>query len=98
MLARCPNSSLHALAVLRGWRWIIGERGFANVVVSRGKEGEGEREGGEFWVEGILNVLGGSGEGEGDEEKLDRFEGVPWAYQKVERTYAIFSLSSQSEG
>ncbi|TVY28645.1 hypothetical protein LHYA1_G002340 [Lachnellula hyalina] len=34
MASRCPTSTYHALGALRGWKWIIGERGYANIVVS----------------------------------------------------------------
>ncbi|TVY44480.1 hypothetical protein LOCC1_G003411 [Lachnellula occidentalis] len=34
MASRCPTSTYHALAALRGWKWIIGERGYANIVAS----------------------------------------------------------------
>jgi gamma-glutamylcyclotransferase len=88
MASRCPASTYHALAALRGWKWIVGERGYANVVPSpgqtytfalRGKPqppGE-ENEGEEDYVIGMLYYL----EDE-DEAKLDRAEGVPYAYVK----------------
>ena len=34
MASRCPTSSHHSFGVLRGYRWIIGERGYANIIKS----------------------------------------------------------------
>ncbi|KAL2068149.1 hypothetical protein VTL71DRAFT_16247 [Oculimacula yallundae] len=96
MRHRCPTATYDSLAVLKGWKWIIGERGYANVVQAKSR------------TEGL--VRGGKGDGgseedgkgkkeeeyEGDrvfgmvyllqdedERILDRAEGVPWAYEKV---------------
>jgi len=32
MSSRCPSSTYHSLGVLKGYRWVIGPRGYANVV------------------------------------------------------------------
>jgi gamma-glutamylcyclotransferase len=77
MRQRCPHSTPVGLALLEGWRWIINERGFANVVrlpadrEGAASEGEG--------VYGLVYLLPAD-----DEEQLDRYEGVPWAYQKFQ--------------
>ena len=60
MLARCPKAKLLGRATLRGYRWIISKRGFANVVVSA-----------DHTVEGVLYELTHT-----DENALDLAEGV----------------------
>jgi hypothetical protein len=34
MSSRCPTSTYHSFGILHNYRWIIGERGYANVVSS----------------------------------------------------------------
>ena len=34
MASRCPTSTHHALGVLHGYKWIIGKRGYANVIAT----------------------------------------------------------------
>jgi hypothetical protein len=99
MRQRCPYATPIGLGYLEGWRWIINERGFANVVrVSESRDAssapsssttprqpgnptsgpvaaEQEEEG----VYGLLYLLPME-----DEERLDRYEGVPWAYDKFQ--------------
>lgn len=60
MSARCPRSRKLGKAILKGYRWIITTRGYANVVVSPDSE-----------VEGILFEIS-----ESDELRLDVYEGV----------------------
>ena len=60
MLKRCPHSRKIGVAVLPGYRWIITSRGYASVVPSADDS-----------VEGVLFELT-----TGDEEAMDRFEGV----------------------
>ncbi|KAF2199492.1 hypothetical protein GQ43DRAFT_358438, partial [Delitschia confertaspora ATCC 74209] len=60
MAKRCPNSRFIGRAILRHYRWMINERGFANVVRAQG-----------YWVEGLVFELDGD-----DERRLDRNEGV----------------------
>lgn len=60
MRRRCPESRRLGQARLAGYRWIITQRGYANVV----SEADGE-------VEGILYALSSA-----DQKRLDNFEGV----------------------
>ncbi|KAI2604021.1 uncharacterized protein GGS25DRAFT_506560 [Hypoxylon fragiforme] len=96
MRARCPSAEAVGLAFLPSWSWLINERGYANIVpllpsssASRiflssppspsltssavAKEGVGEE-----GVYGVLYRLPFH-----DEKTLDRYEGVPWAYEKL---------------
>ncbi|KAF4576681.1 hypothetical protein EYR40_000929 [Pleurotus pulmonarius] len=66
MQRRCPNSPYVGIAVLEGWRWMINERGYANVVPSA-----------EDHVYGLVYKLS-----EEDEKSLDIYEGVPSDYVK----------------
>ncbi|KAM4055277.1 gamma-glutamyl cyclotransferase, AIG2-like domain-containing protein [Hirsutella rhossiliensis] len=70
MRQRCPHSTPVGLGLLSGWAWIINERGYANVVVEDRAEAPG--------VYGLLYLLPPR-----DEERLDGYEGVPQAYEKV---------------
>jgi gamma-glutamylcyclotransferase len=87
MASRCPTSTYKSLALLHNYKWVIGPRGYANVIytppssslpsyspshsLTEGSEGE------EDIVYGLLYTL----EPE-DEALLDRAEGVPNAYTK----------------
>ncbi|KAJ9610186.1 hypothetical protein H2200_004963 [Cladophialophora chaetospira] len=65
-----------AIARLHGWKWIICERGCANVVYT-GKVGEKPGySGDEVW--GVLYVMSAE-----DEKILDGFEGLDWAAPKA---------------
>lgn len=76
MRQRCPYSTPIGLGYLPGWRWIINERGFANIVqLPVESAAERENEG----IYGLLYLLP-----PGDEERLDGYEGVPWAYEKFQ--------------
>ncbi|TVY22041.1 hypothetical protein LARI1_G000073 [Lachnellula arida] len=94
MASRCPTSTYHALATLRNWKWVIGERGYANIVASPGSTAKST-----FGLRGRpLAPAGededGNGDGEdyvvgmlyyleaADEANLDRAEGVPDVYVK----------------
>lgn len=59
---------------MAGWRWLINERGYANVAQSIDAE---ETSGTEKEVWGMVYELMPA-----DEESLDRSEGVPYAYEK----------------
>ncbi|KAM0349385.1 hypothetical protein ACHAPU_003794 [Fusarium lateritium] len=105
MRQRCPYSTPVGLAYLKGWKWIINARGYANVVqlpidsdddntpdadadadageskqlTARGKGKEQATEEDEDGVYGLLYLVPAE-----DEERLDGYEGVPWAYQKFQ--------------
>ena len=66
MTRRCPESKFVGLGLLRGWKWFINNRGYANVVRSP-----------EDLTYGLVYEISPS-----DEASLDRSEGVPWAYTK----------------
>ncbi|KAK6358213.1 hypothetical protein TWF730_007564 [Orbilia blumenaviensis] len=66
MLRRCPTSPYTSVARLPNYRWLICERGYANIVRSPGDE-----------VWGMLYNLTPP-----DEASLDGYEGVPQAYTK----------------
>ena len=66
MARRCPESRFIGTAILQDYRFQINQRGFANTVYSPGDQ-----------VEGLVYLLSRF-----DEERLDRSEGVPTAYQK----------------
>ncbi|POR39141.1 Uncharacterized protein TPAR_00661 [Tolypocladium paradoxum] len=73
MRQRCPYSTPVGLGYLAGWKWLINERGYANVVqlaASDSAKGGG--------VYGLLYLLPPQ-----DEKRLDGYEGVPWAYEKL---------------
>lgn len=87
MRSRCPGAAAVALAFLPGYDFIINERGFANVVPSTsttisaatttpGDEARGKDGGG---VYGVLYRLASPAE----KERLDGYEGVPWAYEDL---------------
>ncbi|EME79644.1 uncharacterized protein MYCFIDRAFT_142157 [Pseudocercospora fijiensis CIRAD86] len=77
MRQRCPTSRYLGIARLKGYRWIIYGRGYANIVEIAGdKQSSSEHDDSEE-VWGLVYSLE-----EEDERRLDRNEGVPVAYQK----------------
>lgn len=74
MRQRCPTSEYLGIARLNSYRWIINERGYANVVQIE-KNVERSKYCNEVW--GLVYSLEKS-----DEERLDLNEGVPTAYTK----------------
>ena len=86
MEQRCPHSEFQGVARLNDYKWLINERGYANVVQIPGHGGDSESPlssaspkakayEGEVW--GLVYTLQPS-----DEARLDRNEGVPIAYTK----------------
>jgi len=85
MEQRCPHSEYKGVARLNDYKWLINERGYANVVeISRHKSSETKEDlpvpsvkayEDEVW--GLVYTLQPS-----DEARLDRNEGVPVAYTK----------------
>lgn len=68
MARRCPSSPFTGVGRLRGYRWIINSRGYANVVPTHANADE---------VWGLIYELPPV-----DEARLDINEGVPDAYEK----------------
>ncbi|KAL6720133.1 hypothetical protein ACLMJK_002054 [Lecanora helva] len=66
MQLRCPKSRFLGLGRLSDYRWMINDRGYANIVPNQGSQ-----------VYGLVYSLEPS-----DESALDRNEGVPFAYTK----------------
>ena len=75
MSLRCPESTYLGVARLPGYRWIIYDRGYANIVKTSTNSTSTERQGDEVFA--LVYSLTRS-----DESRLDRNEGVPRAYQK----------------
>ena len=75
MAKRCPESRYVGIATLHGWRFLVNNRGFANVVPSPRDH-----------VEGLVYRLSLT-----DEANLDKNEGVPWAYQKFILSIELFT-------
>jgi gamma-glutamylcyclotransferase len=69
MRQRCPTSEYRGVARLNGFRWIINDRGYANVVQ--------EKDAKAHHVYGLVYSLQPE-----DEARLDVNEGVPYAYTK----------------
>jgi gamma-glutamylcyclotransferase (GGCT)/AIG2-like uncharacterized protein YtfP len=66
MARRCPESHYVGISVLRGWKWFICGRGYANIIPSR-----------DHVVYGMIYELTASAEA-----KLDVYENVPESYVK----------------
>ena len=66
MARRCPESKFVGLGILRGWKWFINNRGYANIIPSS-----------EDLVYGLVYKISPS-----DEASLDRYEHVPAHYIK----------------
>jgi gamma-glutamylcyclotransferase len=75
MQNRCPNSTYLGIARLDNFKWIINERGYANVVEVEETARRKENYSTQVW--GLVYSLQPS-----DEASLDRSEGVPDAYTK----------------
>lgn len=77
MRSRCPGAKAVGLAILPGYDFIINERGFANVIPRSGTNTTTTAEDG--GVYGVLYQLASTAE----KERLDRYEGVPKAYEDL---------------
>ncbi|KAK4893647.1 hypothetical protein LTR27_008116 [Elasticomyces elasticus] len=75
MKQRCPTSKYVGMARLDGFRWIINERGYANIVAIPREDRLPNHFPDKVW--GLVYSLEQS-----DEDKLDINEGVPSAYTK----------------
>jgi gamma-glutamylcyclotransferase len=72
MASRCPTSTYHSLGLIHHYKWVIGPRGYANVL-SPPPSSHSQQD----FVYGLLYTLQPS-----DEALLDRAEGVPRSYTK----------------
>jgi gamma-glutamylcyclotransferase len=70
MALRCPKSTFIGIARLQDYKWIINERGYANIISASSSASSNE-------VWGMVYSLTSS-----DERRLDKNEGVPYAYTK----------------
>ncbi|KAF7192661.1 hypothetical protein HII31_06020 [Pseudocercospora fuligena] len=77
MRQRCPTSKYLGIARLKGYKWIIYDRGYANIVEVAEDEQSSSKHDYSEEVWGLVYSLE-----EEDERRLDRNEGVPVAYQK----------------
>ncbi|KAG6916602.1 hypothetical protein DXG01_006159 [Tephrocybe rancida] len=80
MRRRCPESEYIGTAILSKWKWIINTAGYANVIPSD-----------DDIVYGMIYTLT-----EDDEDKLDRYEGVPKNYHKF--TLPVRVLKGKGQG
>lgn len=78
MSLRCPESRFIGRAVLHNFHWQINQRGYANVVPAPVPNPGDAVPASRDVVEGLCFLLSRS-----DEERLDRAEGVPTAYEKM---------------
>lgn len=76
---RCPTSKYRGVARLNGYKWIINDRGYANVVQVNTTDPEDLASSSNYTnvVFGLVYSLK-----EEDEKRLDKNEGVPIAYEK----------------
>ncbi|KAL2826204.1 hypothetical protein BDW59DRAFT_161043 [Aspergillus cavernicola] len=85
MAHRCPSSRFLGRAKLYGYRWQINERGYANIVRVPNYP--------RSVVQGLCYLLSRE-----DEERLDRSEGVPSAYQKKVLDIELFTAKATLVG
>lgn len=91
MRERCPYSTPVGLGYLQGWRWFINQRGFANIIQIDESDSDDDSSSStdkgkapastvkDDGVYGLLYLLPPE-----DEQLLDHYEGVPYAYQKFQ--------------
>lgn len=91
MAARCPTSTYQGLARLDGYRWMINERGYANIVELATSANDVAVSHHDNVVFGLVYTL----EAE-DERRLDINEGVPTAYTKEYLETDFWSLKPGS--
>ena len=87
MIQRCPTSEYLGIARLDRYRWIINDRGYANVVEITGTNEGGKGTKDVVW--GLVYKL----ERE-DERKLDLNEGVPISYTKENITTSFWPATN----
>lgn len=76
---RCPQNVYIGIGLLQDWRWIICQRGYANIVPSKGDV-----------VYGLMYEINPE-----DEATLDRYEGVPTSYEKKMLTIEHLSVGGK---
>ncbi|KAF5349652.1 hypothetical protein D9756_008795 [Leucocoprinus leucothites] len=81
MARRCPESKYLGVGLIKDWKWIICERGFANVKRSPGDI-----------LYGLIYELS-----ETDEKNLDGYEHVPVYYLKKYHTITFLGTTSSPE-
>ncbi|KAH9047328.1 Butirosin biosynthesis, BtrG-like protein [Lactarius hengduanensis] len=81
MNRRCPDNKYIGLGVLREWCWIINQRGYANVVPSSGD-----------YVYGFIYEINSK-----DEQSLDKYEDVPYSYEKKIIPLELITRSGDGE-
>lgn len=91
MRKRCPTSKYLGIARLKGYKWIIYDRGYANIVEIMDEEDTTSKHDYSKEVWGLVYSLEPS-----DEARLDVNEGVPIAYDK-EWIECEFWSTSESE-
>lgn len=91
MTQRCPTSKYLGIARLKGYRWLIYERGYANIIEIPESEDNAERHAYKDEVWGLVYSLEPS-----DEQRLDRNEGVPFAYTKEHIEIEFWPSSSRN--
>lgn len=79
MSVRCPSSTYVGIARLSSYRWIINDRGYANIVETSSVSDV---------VYGLVYTLTAD-----DEKRLDVNEGVPYAYTKETIPIDFWSLT-----
>ncbi|MCJ1296029.1 hypothetical protein MMC34_007594 [Xylographa carneopallida] len=87
MQARCPSSKFVGVGLLSGWRWIINERGYANVVATDEVSNTGVPA---SYIYGLVYTLTSA-----DEDSLDMYEGVPEAYTKEKLSISFWPEGGQ---
>jgi gamma-glutamylcyclotransferase len=90
MHSRCPTSKYLGIARLNRFKWIINDRGYANVVEVKGEKVSGHGKYNEV-VFGLVYSLEPA-----DEERLDKNEGVPIAYTKENLPCDFWSAGTPS--
>ena len=97
MQLRCPSSEYLGIARLNEWYWIINDRGYANIVqrstnpIADGQHVENMKGSDEVW--GLVYSLIPT-----DEARLDKNEGVPYAYTKEMHLIDFWPTGMRPEG
>ncbi|USP74680.1 uncharacterized protein yc1106_01954 [Curvularia clavata] len=91
MSTRCPESQYLGIARLNGYKWLINERGYANVVEDTSSTSTSASASEAAYVYGLVYSLSPT-----DEARLDKNEGVPIAYTKEYLPCDFWSVDSAS--